>query len=163
MRKSLFALALFSWLLSACGYYSFKGALPSYLNSVAVPLFDDRSAWPDIREKVTDSVINGFVDDNTLKVVDESKAAVLLTGTILSVNRVEQAVEQGENVTEYRLIVRVKVKCEDVRASKKMYDKTFEAYTLLQSNAGQDEIDAAVDEALKIITEDIVNTTLSGW
>ncbi len=163
MRKILIPVLSLLLLISSCGYYSFKGALPAYLNSVAVPLFDDRSAWPDIREKVTDSVINGFVEDNTLKVVDESRAALLLTGTILSVNRVEQSVEQGENVTEYRLIVKVKVKCEDVRASKKMYDKTFEAYTLLQSDAGQDEIDAAVDEALKIITEDIVNTTLSGW
>ncbi len=163
MRKILIPVVSLFLLISSCGYYSFKGALPAYLNSVAVPLFDDRSAWPDIREKVTDSVINGFVEDNTLKVVDESRASLLLTGTILSVNRVEQAVEQGENVTEYRLIVKVKVKCEDVRASKKMYDKTFEAYTLLQSDAGQDEIDAAVDEALEIITEDIVNTTLSGW
>ena len=160
-KKALFFLLL--WMLNACGIYSFKGALPSHLKSVAVPLFNDRSAWPGIREKITDSVTNGFVEDNSLNVTDAGRADVILKGTILSVNRTEQAIEPGETVSEYRLTVKVKVRADDVRMSKKMYEKTFSAYSLLSATAGQDEIDAAVDEAIEIIVEDIVNTTLSGW
>ena len=40
-------------LLVSCGYYSFKGSLPSNLKTVAIPLFSDRTAYPDIREKLT--------------------------------------------------------------------------------------------------------------
>ena len=44
-----------------------------------------------------------------------------------------------------------------------MYDKTFSEYGLISSGAGQDEKDAAIDEAIFTITEDIINTTLGGW
>ncbi|RMH64716.1 MAG: hypothetical protein D6677_04120 [Calditrichaeota bacterium] len=162
MRKFLF-LILIGVLWQACGFYSFKGALPSHLKTVAVPLFDDRSAWPGIREKVTDSILNGFVEDNTLAVTDAGRADIILKGSVQSVQRTEQAIEPGETVAEYRLTVNIKVRADDVRMSKKLYDKTFSAYALLSADAGQDEIDAAVDEALEIIVEDIVNTTLSGW
>lgn len=155
----LFAISLFS----ACGYYSFKGALPSYLKSVAIPIFIDRTAYPGIQELVTDSVVEAFVTDNTLKVVDESKADIILTGTIQSVNQRAAAVKSGETVSEYQIYVNVKVVCEDVKMSKKLFEKVFSQYGLMSNTGGQDEKDEAISSAVELITEDIINTTLGGW
>ena len=161
-RKSLYAV-IFSGLLFSCGYYSFKGLLPSHLKTIAIPIFVDRSAYPGVQEKVTDSITNAFISDNTLKLVDESKADVILNGTIQSVTQKVAAVQTGETVSEYQMYVSVKVVCEDVKQSKKMFEKVFNQYGVMSSSAGQDEKDRAIDDAIELITEDVLNTTLGGW
>lgn len=147
----------------SCGYYSFKGSLPSYLKSIAVPVFVDRSGYPDVQNKVTDAVTDAFIEDNTLKLVDESKADLILNGTIQSVEQKVAAVSPGETVSEYQMYVSVKVVCDDINKSKKLYEKVFSQYGVMSSSAGQDEKDKAIDDAIELITEDIVNTTLGGW
>jgi len=150
-------------IISGCGYYSFKGALPSHLETVAVPLFDDRTSFPGVREQITNSLIDEFITDNTLKVVDETKADVLINGSIASINQRAATVSPGETVTDYKVTVNVKVKAEDIQMSKVLFEKTFSQYGLMPSDGGQDDFDSAVEEAIQMITEDIVNTTLSGW
>ena len=161
--KRILYVVLLTVLMMSCGYYSFKGALPSHLKTVAIPIFIDQSAYPGVQEKVTDSITNAFIADNTLKLVDESKADVILNGTIQSVTQRVAAVEAGETVTEYQMYVSVKVVCEDVKQSKKMYEKVFRQYGVMPNTAGQDEKDLAIDDAIELITEDVLNTTMGGW
>jgi len=161
-QVTLFILILLL-LLNSCGYYSFKGALPSHIQAVAIPIFIDKSGYPGVLEKVTDTVIESFISDNTLKVVDESKADIIINGTIQSVTQKAAAITAGETVSEYQMHVSIKVLCEDIKQSKKLYDKVFRQYGIMSSAAGQDEKDQAIDDAIQLITEDIINTTLGGW
>ncbi len=166
VKKSYFVffLVLITGLaVSSCGYYSFKGALPSYVKAVAVPLFDDRTAYPGVREKMTNRLIEAFTTDNTLKVVDETQADLIISGAITSINQKAATVAAGETVTDYQIYVNVKVKCEDIKQSKVMYDKTVSHYGLMESSGGQDERDQAIDDAIQQITEDILNLTLASW
>lgn len=159
-----FLLILFSSLLTvSCGYYSFKGSLPSHLKSVAIPIFVDKSGYPGIQDKVTDAITQSFINDNTLSLVNESKADVILKGTIESVDQRVASVKAGETVSEYQMYVNVKVVCEDVNKSKKMYEKVFRQYGIMSNTAGQIEKDTAIDDAIELITEDILNATLGGW
>ena len=161
--RKILLLIFVAALLVSCGYYSFKGALPSHLKTIAIPIFVDQSAYPGVQEKVTDKITNAFIVDNTLKLVDESKADVLLNGTIQSVTQKVATVQSGEQVSEYQMYVTVKVVCEDVKLSKKMYEKVFRQYGVMSSQADQDEKDQAIDDAIELITEDVLNTTLGGW
>lgn len=151
------------YLVTGC-YYSFKGSLPSHLKTVAIPLFDDRNTqFPGVRENLTNKVINEFINDNTLKVVDESKADLLLTGSITSIVQQAASVAAGESVSSYKITVNVKVKCEDVKLSKVLYDKNIQRYGMMESNADTEGIENAIEEALVQITEDILNDTLGAW
>ncbi|MEE9117128.1 MAG: hypothetical protein V3U02_00860, partial [Calditrichia bacterium] len=49
----------------SCGYYSFTGSIPSDIKTVAVPLFDDNTSFPGVREDLTNNVIDAFINDNT--------------------------------------------------------------------------------------------------
>ncbi len=149
--------------VQACGYYSFKGSLPSHIETVAIPLFEDRTAYPGVRESITNKVIDGFISDNTLQVVDESKADLMINGTITSISQREATVTSGEVVTNVKVIVSVKVKCEDVKTNKVLYDKNFQQFGLIDANAGLEERNAAIEEAVELITEDIINSTLGAW
>jgi hypothetical protein len=103
------------------------------------------------------------VTDNTLKVVDESKADIVINGTIQSVNQRAAAVKAGETVSEYQIYVNVRIVCEDIRQSKKLYEKVFSQYGLMSNTGGQVEKDEAIRSAVELITEDVLNTTLGGW
>ena len=151
-------------LVSSCGYYSFKGALPSHLKTVAVPLFYSQAQEPEVAEELTNAVIDKFIADNTLKVTDEDQADMIITGTILPIPPPKPAiVKSGEQVAEMLIKVTAKVKCEDVRLNKVRFNSSFSQEISLDATAGLEERQQAIKEALDIIAEDIVNTTLSGW
>jgi len=163
--NSFYTLSVLFVVLYTTGcYYSFKGSLPSHLKTIAIPLFDDRNAqFPGVRENLTNKVINEFISDNTLKVVDESKADLLLTGSITSIVQQAASVAAGESVSAYKITVNVKVKCEDIKLSKVLYDKNIQRYGMMESEADTEGIEDAIEEALVQITEDILNDTLGAW
>ena len=163
LKNSAVLLLALILLLSSCGYYSFKGALPSHLKTIAIPLFNDRTPNAGVREKLTDMLTDAFIEDNTLSLADETKADLVLTGSINSIRTAPAVVKAGEAVSEYKVTVRVKVKCEDVVMNKVLLDRNFDDYGLMDENAGLDERDAAVDTALEQITEKIINAVLGGW
>lgn len=164
-KEIVFTLVFTMIILTITGcYYSFKGSLPSHLKTIAIPLFDDRNAqFPGVRENLTNKVIDEFISDNTLKVVDESKADLLLTGFITSIVQQAANVAAGETVSSYKITVNVKVKCEDVKLSKVLYDKNIQRYGMMESASDADGIENAIEEALVQITEDILNDTLGAW
>ena len=50
----------------SCGYYSFKGALPSHIKTVAIPLFENNTAYPNVAEDITNMIVDEFISDNSL-------------------------------------------------------------------------------------------------
>jgi len=162
-QKNIFWILAIALLLNACGYYSFKGALPSHLKTIAIPLFNDRTPNAGVRENLTNMLTDTFIEDNSLLIVDETKADVILTGSINAITVNPAIVKAGEQVSESKLVVRVKVKCEDVKMDKVMFDRNFEDYGLLDENAGLDEREAAIETALEQIVDKILNATLGGW
>jgi hypothetical protein len=151
------------FILSGCFSYSFRGALPSHIKSVAVPLFDDNTAYPGVREDLTNKVVDGFIADNTLRVVSESEADIVVSGIISSITQKARIVTSGEEVQEFQMFVNVQAKCEDIRANKVLWEKSFSQFGILPASSTQDERDAAVQEALEKISEDILNSTLASW
>ena len=150
-------------MLFGCGIYSFKGALPPHAKSIAIPLFDDRTAYPEIRENMTNGVIDAFISDNTLAVVDEGQADLVLYGTIQSIRQSPAVVKSGEQTTEAKLVVIVKLKVEDKVLNKTMVDKTIEEYSFLDENAGLAERDQAIGEIVDLLIDQIFNATLASW
>jgi hypothetical protein len=150
-------------LFHGCLFYSFKGALPSHIKTVAVPLFIDNTAYPGVREDLTNKVIDGFIADNTLRVVSESEADIVVTGTISSISQKARIITSGEEVQEFQMFVNVQAKCEDIRTNKVLWEKAINQFGVMSASASQDERDAAIQEALDKISEDILNNTLANW
>ena len=148
---------------NSCGYYSFRGSIPSEIKKIAVPLFDDNTSYPGVRDDLTNQVIDAFILDNTLQVVDESEADLLLTGTILSISERAAIVTTGEEVQQFEVYVNVKVKCEELKTGKVWWEKAVRRFGTMDQAGTQDERDAAIAVALEEITQDILNNTLANW
>lgn len=162
--KTIIAIICFlSLLYSSCGIYSFGGSIPSDVNKVAIPLFDDNTSYPGVRDDLTNLVIDAFIADNTLQVTSESNADLLITGTIISINERAAIVAAGETVQQYDVYVNVKVKCLHLKSGKVWWEKVLRRFGTMGENASQDERDEAIAIALVDITKDVLDYTLANW
>ena len=130
---------------------------------MAVPLFDNNTAYPGIQEDLTNQVIDKFISDNTLEVTNEPQADIIIRGTILSVTQKAATITSGETVTGFNLYVNVKVKCEDIRNGKDLWEKVINQYGTMSGIASQEERDNAINDAIEKIADDIKNNTLAYW
>jgi len=162
--KLIFLLPLFGIILVlSCGYYSLKGSLPPHLETVAIPLFDNRTPEFGITETLTDAVIDEFIRDGSLKIIDRSAADVLITGSITSVNDRAGAFDQQEAVQDVKVYVSVSIECMDQVKRQKMWGERITQFGAYDPAEGPDGRNTAYEEAFEKISQEILNKTVSNW
>jgi len=162
----LFILFLAINLLS-CGVYSFRGnSPPEGIKTVAVPLFLDNSGYAEagIKEQFTELLKNKIIGDNTLKLVDKTKADGLLTCTISSIKDEALVISGSENVTKRKVTISVTVIFDNLKKQTKIWERTFENWGEYNSSSNSfSEREAGIVVAREKITEDILNDIISNW
>ena len=104
MTLRLHQAALFSVLLLwGCAYYSTSATGGGGIRSVAIPLLANTSLEAGIQQTLTDSLIEAFVADGALRVVDEDQADIILRGTVLEVR--EEPFTYGDQADQYQISV----------------------------------------------------------
>ncbi len=164
--STIFLLGILS---SACSY-SFTGAsIPPHLNSVAIPLFDDRSGSgePNLQEDFTNELIQKFIDDNSLQIRERVNADAILEGTILSLNDAPAsvgAVGGTESVTTRRITLNVRVVYKDFVKKTTIFEQNFSNYADYENEGDITTLrNEAIQEAIDKITEDILLAVVSNW
>ncbi|MGA7160018.1 MAG: LptE family protein [Bacteroidota bacterium] len=163
----LFSLFIFNFsfliFLSGCAY-SFSGSsVPSHLKTIAIPLFEDQSGFgePGLKENFTTSLINLFVNDNSLQMAERNTADSILEGTIISVQDVPQVITPGEQVTTRRVTINVHVTYQDLKLRKKVWEKDFSNWG--EYSTSSETRTTALNQAVSKVTQDILIETVSGW
>ena len=136
MRRGV-ALLLLGLVLGGCGY-TVRGTLPSHINTIAVPIFHNRTQEPAIEGFITRAVIEAFSTNGRLKVVGTDKADAVLDGEITTYDVTSIAFDRDANVTQYRLLVTVNLRMRDVRKNT----------VLFQQNAVREQADFRVQNAV---------------
>lgn len=149
-----------------CCFYSFTGAsVPPHLKSIAIPVADDKSgsAEPGLREMLTQKLIQKFIDDNSLQIVDRINANSILETTIVSFNDAPAIVAAGENITSRRITIGIKASYRDLIKKITVFDKVFTNYANYPSSGNLSDKNKAIEEIIDKTTEDILLETVSGW
>ena len=155
-----FSLLIF---LSGCAY-SFSGSsVPKHLKTIAIPLFEDQSGFgePGLKENFTTTLINLFVNDNSLQVADRNTADSILEGSIVTIQDAPSIISPGEQVSKRRITINVHVTYQDLKLRKKMWEKNFSNWGEY-STSGETRT-VALTQAVNKVTEDILIETVSGW
>ncbi len=150
-------------LLYGC-VYSFSGSsVPKHLKTIAIPLFDDQSGFgePGLKESFTTTLINLFVNDNSLQVAERNTADSILEGTIVTVVDAPSIISPGEQVTTRRVTITVHVTYQDLKLRKKVWDKNFSNWG--EYSTSSETRTVALTQAVNKVTEDILIETVSGW
>ncbi|MBI4373054.1 MAG: LptE family protein [Candidatus Omnitrophica bacterium] len=105
--------------LVGCGYTQ-EVKLPSGIKTIAVKTFkneippQEQFAYrPGLEIELTNALIDRFIFDGNLKVVDESKADAILEGAVISYEQEGLRFDRLESVEEYRLFLVVSFKLID--------------------------------------------------
>jgi hypothetical protein len=161
-NRILISLILLFSLFTACGIYSFSGSTLGGIKTIAVPLFDNRTAEFGIREALTEKITERFVQDNTLKVVNEKTADSILRGVVTRYSRESYTFDEQENIKEYIVRIWVKVTFEEKKSKKIIWEENdllgWGIYSALDETEDQGR-----ERAIEKLAEDIVNKTVKGW
>lgn len=112
-RKSL-ALAAALLGLGGCGY-SLRGTLPGHIQTVAVPIFVNKTQEPAVENLLTRAVVDAFVTSGRLRVVRPEQADSILEGEIVGYQLSSLSFDPRANVREYRLTVTLNLQFRDVK------------------------------------------------
>lgn len=166
-RINYILLLLFITVLSSCGIYSFKGNNPPEgIKTVAVPLFTDNSGFAvsGIVEKFTEVLKNKVISDNTLKLVDKTKADAVITCSITSIKDDALVISGAENVTKRKITISVNVIFENLKKQKKIWERNYDNWGEYNSSSNSfSEREAGIVIARDKIAEDILNDIISNW
>jgi len=157
-----FSLANFA----GCFSYSFTGAsVPEHLESIAIPISEDRSGSgePGLRETLTKTLIQKFIDDNTLQVTEKNKSDAILNCSIISLTDAPTIITAGEDVQTRRITISVQAVYKDLVKRKTIFDNNFSNYGDYPSGGNINERTDAIQTAVDRISEDILLSVVSGW
>ncbi len=162
-RSFLSGLALI--FCTACGYYSFSGSTLPHLQTVAIPTFQDDTAEFGVNDDLTNSLIDAFTRDNTLKITERRNADSIISGRILSIKDGAGAFNRSETVDEIRVTVLVQIKFEDLLKRKVVWDDRLSEVGTYAPGGGTSNTtrEDAIAEAITKITDEVLSRSISGW
>ena len=116
------ALGLLAAAVAGCGY-SFRGTLPEHIQTVAVPLFANKTGEPRIESLLTSAVVEAFSTNGRLRVVKREDADAVLEGEVVGYSLLSISYDSQANVRQYRLIMTVNLKLLDMRRSAVLFEE----------------------------------------
>ena len=122
MRAIALLSLLLTGLVGGCGY-TVRGTLPAHIQSIAVPVFRNRTQEPAVESLITRAVVEGFSTNGRLRVVGREQADAVLDGEITGYTVASIAFDRDANVRLYRLIVTVNLRLRDVRQRTVLFDQ----------------------------------------
>jgi hypothetical protein len=165
LKAFIFILGYFSCFIGGCTY-SFKGgSVPPHLKTIVIPVVVDQSGYgdPTLSDLLTKQLVELFTNDNTLQLADRSSADAMLEGAVTDVKDAPEVLEGGDQVTQRRITVTVRMTFQDLKLRKKIWEKSFNSWGNYSSGGGLTQRNIGVTEAVRKLTEDILNETVAGW
>ncbi len=161
----LFIIVYCSLLIVGCTY-SFKGgSVPPHLKTIAIPILEDQSAYgdPTLRELFMKQLVDRFTNDNTLQLTNSNTADCMLEGVITEVKDAAAVMQSSEQVAQRRISITVRMTFQDLKLRKKVWEKNFSSWGDYPSGGGLTQRSEGVTDAVRKLTEDILNDTVAGW
>jgi hypothetical protein len=141
--------------------------LPSHLKTIAIPLFENETSEYTLEQDVTDAVVQRFVSDNHLRIVDEKSADCVVKGKITQYRNTVFGISNAELAQEYRVTIGAVVVFKDQVKNREIWRdeiiKTANYY--VQAVPGQQaktELDGR-KEAIQKIADEILSRSIESW
>ena len=154
--------------LGACAYSTSPALLPSHIQTIAIPEFENETNEYTLEREVTEAVIQRFVSDNHLRVVDERVASSVLRGTITLYRNSVFGITGDTRANEYRVTIVVSVVYKDLVKNREIWTdenlvRTANYYVqTVPGQPAQTELDGR-KAAIEKIADEILSRSVQGW
>jgi len=148
-------------IIAACAPYSFSGGRTALVKTIAIPIFGNETAEFGLAEALTEGIINGFVEDNQVKVIDESTAEAILTGTVVDYSRKAYTFDETDQVNEYIVEIWVNAQLDRQNDSGAVWTQPkMRGFGVYPADSAET---VGQTRAIDKLTEDIINLTIRSW
>ena len=108
-------LAIYCLLFSGCGYHlvGTGNSLPSHIKTIHIPVFENTSSQPEIHRQLTSFVLQSFISDGRLKIVNKDEADLILDATLSYYNLRNVAFSSQDLVSDIIIELEVDLKVTD--------------------------------------------------
>ncbi len=159
------ALGLLAAVVAGCGY-SFLGTLPDHIQTVAVPVFANKTGEPAVESFLTSAVVEAFSTNGRLRVVKREDADAVLEGEVIGYSVQSISYDSQANVRQYRLTVTMNLKLLDMKKSAVLFEEhnlrekaDFQVMNAVSQTISREE--TAVRTAATEIARAIVSLTVN--
>lgn len=160
----ILALAL---MISSCGYRFTPtgGVVPESAKTIAVPVFLNGTNEPFVDVELTKAVVEEFLTDGRLKVVNLEEADLILRGKITKFDVTPTAYTADSHVQTYNVVIGVTVSLEEAKTQKVLFqDKGlgsvfYASYTVTLGDISATK--TAKETAIKSASRDVASTIRS--
>ncbi|MGQ9706768.1 MAG: LptE family protein [bacterium] len=166
INKVIISTIIISIIILSCKYYTFTPNLPKYIRNINITTFKNNAYQYGLEIELTQRVIDEFISEGTLKIVDIANADAVLSGSIESYRLVPVSYDQYEQVKDYKLDIRLNLRFENKNTREIIWEDSLIDYVhFYPSGTGggtRNEYDAR-KELIDKLAKDIVRKTIEGW
>ncbi len=160
MRAAL-TVALLVTAVSGCGY-SLRGNLPGHIQTIAVPIFVNRTLEPAAQSVITRAVVEAFSTNGRLHLAKVEDADAILEGEIISFAVDSIAFDRNANVRLYRLSVTLNLTMRDLRQNTVLFRQAhFSEKSDFRVQGAVSQTIAREETALRQAAVDIARSVVS--
>jgi len=155
------ALALVVMAVSGCGY-SLRGHLPDHIQTIAVPIFVNRTQEPALDSFITRAVVEAFSTNGRLRLAKIEDADSILEGEITGYAVDSIAFDRNANVQLYRLRVTLNLTMRDLRRNTVLFrEANFSEKSDFRVRGAVSQTIAREETALRQAAVDIARAVVS--
>ncbi len=142
--------------------------LPAHLKTVAIPVFENSTTEYTLEQDVTNAVIERFVKDNHLRVVDERSANAVIRGKLTGYKNAVFGFSAANRAQEYRVTLTCSVVFKDLVKNREIWNesdlvKTANYFVVdVPGQPARTELDGR-KEAITKIADEILTRSVEGW
>ena len=156
---------LYGMLFCSCAYYSTSSGLVGGISSIAIPVAENDTAEDAIAERLTERTTDAFVADGRLRVVDEESSDAILILRLRTIDDKPFTFTAQEITEQYRFLLWIEVDL--LRGNDEMSLlrlNNLEGWgTYAAALPDEEGRDLAIENALDMVIEEIVDRTTSSW
>ena len=152
----------------ACAYTTTVSNLPPHIKTIAVPVFENETTEHTLEQDVTNAVIQRFVANNHLRVVDERSANAVLRGKITHYRNSVFGISTTSLAQEYRVTIGVSVVFKDQVKNREVWSddsiiKTANYYVqAVPGDSARTELEGR-RLAIEKIADEIISRSVESW
>lgn len=152
---------------AGCGY-TVRNALPPHLKTLSIPVFGNSTVEFGLADDITLALVNGFLGNGQLRIVQERDANAVLRGSVVSYRNSVFGYTSSERATQYEIVLTVQVTFRDVVKNRDVWKedaltvRTTYNVVPVGTEPAKTELDGR-KEVIQKLTDQIVSRTVQGW
>ncbi|MCL7753719.1 LptE family protein [Polaribacter sp. Z022] len=150
----------------ACGAYSFTGGSTGNAKTLQVDFFPNQAALvePTLSQRFTNDLLDLFTRQTNLTTV-KSNGDLYFSGEITGYRVTPMSATSNQTAAQNRLTITVNVRYVNKTDEKKDFEKQFSFYSDFGANSQLtgSVLEAALDEIMDRLTQDIFNASVGEW